>query len=174
MHGTPHGLLGGRRAGGPAPAQPIQQQAGGRGLAPEHPPTSAVITEKDMALGLLQTAVAQLLPQPPVSIPAEELLNQLLEVQDSLQERPQLPYRWVSCPSPAPLFPEVLPHIQPPACPGVPRGGPGRRPEPGLPVPAPEEEAPGATCWLRDLLCQSRLQRPAVQDMGGGSDLCHL
>ncbi|XP_070326886.1 protein TBATA isoform X5 [Odocoileus virginianus] len=48
--------------------------------------------EKDMALGLLQTAVAQLLPQPPVSIPAEKLLNQLLEVQDSLQERPQLPY----------------------------------------------------------------------------------
>ncbi|KAB0347701.1 hypothetical protein FD754_012558 [Muntiacus muntjak] len=50
--------------------------------------------EKDMALGLLQTAVAQLLPQPPVSIPEEKLLNQLLEVQDSLQERPQLPYRW--------------------------------------------------------------------------------
>ncbi|XP_061018998.1 protein TBATA isoform X1 [Dama dama] len=48
--------------------------------------------EKDMALGLLQTAVAQLLPQPPVSIPEEKLLNQLLEVQDSLQERPQLPY----------------------------------------------------------------------------------
>lgn len=48
--------------------------------------------EKDMALGLLQTAVAQLLPQPPVSIPEEKLLNQLLEVQDSLLERPQLPY----------------------------------------------------------------------------------
>ncbi|XP_070220820.1 protein TBATA [Bos mutus] len=48
--------------------------------------------EKDMALGLLQTAVAQLLPQPLVPIPAEKLLNQLLEVQDSLQERHQLPY----------------------------------------------------------------------------------
>lgn len=57
------------------------------------PPTSAVLTEKDMALGLLQTTVAQLLPQPLVPIPAEKLLNQLLEVQDSLQERHQLPYR---------------------------------------------------------------------------------
>ncbi|KAF4018893.1 hypothetical protein G4228_010440 [Cervus hanglu yarkandensis] len=82
--------------------------------------------EKDMALGLLQTAVAQLLPQPPVSIPEEKLLNQLLEVQDSLQERSQLPYRWESYPSPAPLFPELLPHIQPPVFPGVARGGPGK------------------------------------------------
>lgn len=90
------------------------------------PPTLAVLTEKDMALGLLQTAVAQLLPQPPVSIPEEKLLNQLLEVQDSLLERPQLPYRWVSYPSPAPLFPELLPHIQPPVFPGVARGGPGK------------------------------------------------
>ena len=38
MHGTPHGLLWGGRAGGPAPAHPIQQQAGGQDLAPEHPP----------------------------------------------------------------------------------------------------------------------------------------
>ncbi|XP_029056838.1 protein TBATA isoform X3 [Monodon monoceros] len=44
--------------------------------------------EKDMALGLLQTAVAQLLPQALVSIPAEKLLNQLQEI----QERQQLPY----------------------------------------------------------------------------------
>ncbi|XP_057386627.1 protein TBATA [Balaenoptera acutorostrata] len=48
--------------------------------------------EKDMALGLLQTAVAQLLPQPLVSIPAEKLLNQLQEIQEPLQERQQLPY----------------------------------------------------------------------------------
>ncbi|XP_060056805.1 protein TBATA isoform X6 [Erinaceus europaeus] len=45
--------------------------------------------EKDLALGLLQTAVAQLLPQPLVSIPEEKLLNQLQEVQES-QERLQL------------------------------------------------------------------------------------
>lgn len=127
MHGPPHGLLWGRRAGGPAAARPIPQQDGARGLAPERPPpTPAVLTEKDTALGLLQTAVAQLLPQPLVSIPAEKLLNQLLEVQDSLQERHQLPYRWVSYPSPAPLFLELLPHIQPPVHPGVARGGPGK------------------------------------------------
>ncbi|XP_007454764.1 PREDICTED: protein TBATA [Lipotes vexillifer] len=48
--------------------------------------------EKDMALGLLQTAVAQLLPQALVSIPAEKLLNQLQEIQEPLQERQQLPY----------------------------------------------------------------------------------
>uniref|UniRef100_A0A8C3YKY4 Thymus, brain and testes associated n=1 Tax=Catagonus wagneri TaxID=51154 RepID=A0A8C3YKY4_9CETA len=48
--------------------------------------------EKDMALGLLQTAVAQLLPQPLVSIPAEKLLSQLQEIQGPPQERPQLPY----------------------------------------------------------------------------------
>ncbi|XP_072827455.1 protein TBATA isoform X2 [Vicugna pacos] len=48
--------------------------------------------EKDMALGLLQTAVAQLLPQPLVSISAEKLLNQLQEVQELSQERQQLPY----------------------------------------------------------------------------------
>ncbi|KAF6111779.1 thymus, brain and testes associated [Phyllostomus discolor] len=45
--------------------------------------------EKDLALGLLQTAVAQLLPQPLVSIPTEKLLNQLQEVQEPPQERPQ-------------------------------------------------------------------------------------
>uniref|UniRef100_A0A8C9E9Q4 Thymus, brain and testes associated n=1 Tax=Phocoena sinus TaxID=42100 RepID=A0A8C9E9Q4_PHOSS len=48
--------------------------------------------EKDMALGLLQTAVAQLLPQALVSIPAEKLLNQLQEIQEPLQDRQQLPY----------------------------------------------------------------------------------
>ncbi|XP_037353144.2 protein TBATA [Talpa occidentalis] len=45
--------------------------------------------EKDLALGLLQTAVAQLLPEPLLSIPAEKLLDQLQEVQE-LQEK-QLP-----------------------------------------------------------------------------------
>uniref|UniRef100_A0A8C8Z291 Thymus, brain and testes associated n=1 Tax=Prolemur simus TaxID=1328070 RepID=A0A8C8Z291_PROSS len=48
--------------------------------------------EKDLALGLLQTAVAQLLPQPLTSMPAERLLNQLEEVQESPQENQQLPY----------------------------------------------------------------------------------
>ncbi|KAL2769797.1 protein TBATA isoform b [Daubentonia madagascariensis] len=48
--------------------------------------------EKDLALGLLQTAVAQLLPQPLTSIPAEKLLNQLEEVQEPLQENQQPPY----------------------------------------------------------------------------------
>ncbi|XP_057593476.1 protein TBATA isoform X6 [Hippopotamus amphibius kiboko] len=48
--------------------------------------------EKDMALGLLQTAVAQLLPQPLASIPADKLLNQLQEIQEPLQERQQRPY----------------------------------------------------------------------------------
>ncbi|XP_069317031.1 protein TBATA [Eulemur rufifrons] len=48
--------------------------------------------EKDLALGLLQTAVAQLLPQPLTSLPAERLLNQLEEVQESPQENQQLPY----------------------------------------------------------------------------------
>ena len=38
MHSPPRGLLWDRRARGPAPARPIQQQDGGRGLAPEHPP----------------------------------------------------------------------------------------------------------------------------------------
>ncbi|XP_045424340.1 protein TBATA [Lemur catta] len=42
--------------------------------------------ERDLALGLLQTAVAQLLPKPLTSIPAERLLNQLEEVQESPQE----------------------------------------------------------------------------------------
>ncbi|XP_012519419.1 PREDICTED: protein TBATA [Propithecus coquereli] len=48
--------------------------------------------EKDLALGLLQTAVAQFLPQPLASIPAERLLHQLEEVQESPQENQQLPY----------------------------------------------------------------------------------
>ncbi|XP_058527489.1 protein TBATA isoform X3 [Ochotona princeps] len=49
--------------------------------------------EKDLALGLLQTAVAQLLPQPLVSIPAEKLLHQLQEVQEPPpQEKQQLPH----------------------------------------------------------------------------------
>nr|XP_012618058.1 protein TBATA isoform X3 [Microcebus murinus] len=46
--------------------------------------------EKDLVLGLLQTAVAQFLPQPLTSIPVERLLNQLEEVQDSPQENQQL------------------------------------------------------------------------------------
>lgn len=38
--------------------------------------------EKDLALGLLQTAVAQLIPQPLSSIPAEKLWNHLQELQE--------------------------------------------------------------------------------------------
>lgn len=41
-----------------------------------------MLTEKDLALRLLQTAVAQLFPQTLASIPTEELLNQLQEVQE--------------------------------------------------------------------------------------------
>ncbi|XP_054428393.1 protein TBATA isoform X3 [Pteronotus mesoamericanus] len=48
--------------------------------------------EKDLALGLLQAAVAQLFPQALVSIPTEKLLNQLKEVQEPPQERQQPPY----------------------------------------------------------------------------------
>nr|XP_025706040.1 protein TBATA isoform X2 [Callorhinus ursinus] len=48
--------------------------------------------EKDLALGLLQTAVAQLLPQPLDSIPVEKLLDQLQEVQEPSQERQQPSY----------------------------------------------------------------------------------
>ncbi|KAM6182283.1 LOW QUALITY PROTEIN: protein TBATA [Erethizon dorsatum] len=48
--------------------------------------------EKDLALGLLQTAVAQLLPQPLDSIPTDMLLDQLQEVQEPPQEKLQLPY----------------------------------------------------------------------------------
>ncbi|XP_011782924.1 PREDICTED: protein TBATA isoform X3 [Colobus angolensis palliatus] len=47
--------------------------------------------EKDLALGLLQTAVAQLLPQPLVSIPTEKLLNQLQDVQQPPQEKQEPP-----------------------------------------------------------------------------------
>ncbi|XP_023402811.1 protein TBATA isoform X1 [Loxodonta africana] len=53
---------------------------------------SAPPKEKDLALGLLQTAVAQLLPQPLVSIPTEKLLNQLQEAQDTPQEKQQQYY----------------------------------------------------------------------------------
>ncbi|KAM8774519.1 protein TBATA [Rhynchonycteris naso] len=47
--------------------------------------------EKDLALGLLQTAVAQLFPQALVSIPTEKLLTQLQEVQEPPQEKQQAP-----------------------------------------------------------------------------------
>ncbi|XP_053063649.1 protein TBATA isoform X2 [Acinonyx jubatus] len=47
--------------------------------------------EKDLALGLLQTAVAQLLPQPLDSISVEKLLDQLQEGQEPSQERKQPP-----------------------------------------------------------------------------------
>ncbi|XP_027623521.1 protein TBATA isoform X3 [Tupaia chinensis] len=50
---------------------------------------SAPPKEKDLALGLLQTAVAQLLPQPLVSIPTEKLLSQLQDVQEPSQEKQQ-------------------------------------------------------------------------------------
>ncbi|KAM5240492.1 protein TBATA [Hipposideros larvatus] len=48
--------------------------------------------EKDLALRLLQIAVAQLLPQALVSLPTEQLLNQLQEVQGPPQEREQPSY----------------------------------------------------------------------------------
>ncbi|XP_066205699.1 protein TBATA [Saccopteryx leptura] len=48
--------------------------------------------EKDLALGLLQTAVAQLFPQALVSIPTERLLTQLQEAQEPPQEKQQAPY----------------------------------------------------------------------------------
>ncbi|XP_021029962.1 protein TBATA isoform X3 [Mus caroli] len=47
--------------------------------------------EKDLALGLLQTAVAQLIPQPLPSIPAEKLWNHLQELQE-LQETQEAAY----------------------------------------------------------------------------------
>ncbi|XP_063135736.1 protein TBATA isoform X8 [Rattus norvegicus] len=48
--------------------------------------------EKDLALGLLQTALAQLIPQPLPSIPAEKLWHQLQELQDPPQEIQQATY----------------------------------------------------------------------------------
>ncbi|XP_052599897.1 protein TBATA [Peromyscus californicus insignis] len=47
--------------------------------------------EKDLALGLLQTALAQLIPQPLLSLPEENLLNQLQELQEP-QETQQTTY----------------------------------------------------------------------------------
>ncbi|XP_016871336.1 protein TBATA isoform X3 [Homo sapiens] len=55
--------------------------------------------EKDLALGLLQTAVAQLLPQPLVSIPTEKLLSQLPEVHEPPQEKQEPPCRWAPHPA---------------------------------------------------------------------------
>ncbi|XP_016829889.1 protein TBATA [Cricetulus griseus] len=48
--------------------------------------------EKDLALGLLQTAVAQLISQPSPCLPAEQLLNQLQELQKPPQETQQATY----------------------------------------------------------------------------------
>ncbi|XP_076772659.1 protein TBATA isoform X2 [Arvicanthis niloticus] len=48
--------------------------------------------EKDLALGLLQTAVAQLIPQSLPTIPAEKLWNQLQELQEPPQETQQATY----------------------------------------------------------------------------------
>ncbi|XP_005360139.1 protein TBATA isoform X2 [Microtus ochrogaster] len=48
--------------------------------------------EKDLALGLLQTAVAQLIPQPLPTLPEEKLLNQLQELQEPPQEIQQATY----------------------------------------------------------------------------------
>ncbi|XP_063566086.1 protein TBATA isoform X22 [Gorilla gorilla gorilla] len=64
--------------------------------------------EKDLALGLLQTAVAQLLPQPLVSIPTEKLLNQLQEVREPPQEKQEPPCRvhWRSSSPPDAFKPE--------------------------------------------------------------------
>lgn len=58
-----------------------------------------MLSEKDLALGLLQTAVAQLLPQPLVSIPTEKLLNQLQEVHEPPQEKQEPPCRWAPHPA---------------------------------------------------------------------------
>uniref|UniRef100_A0A5F9DBI8 Thymus, brain and testes associated n=1 Tax=Oryctolagus cuniculus TaxID=9986 RepID=A0A5F9DBI8_RABIT len=72
--------------------------------------------EKDLALGLLQTAVAQLLPQPLVSIPAEKLLHQLQEVQEPPpQEKPQpassqSPKKMKTPPLPKSEKPGKIPH----------------------------------------------------------------
>ncbi|KAL1771897.1 TBATA isoform X3 [Sigmodon hispidus] len=49
--------------------------------------------EKDLALGLLQTAVAQLIHQPLPSLPEEQLLNQLQDLQEPSQEIQQAIYR---------------------------------------------------------------------------------
>ncbi|XP_051042749.1 protein TBATA, partial [Phodopus roborovskii] len=48
--------------------------------------------EKDLALGLLQTAVAHLIPNSLPSIPEEKLLNQLQELQEPPQETQQATY----------------------------------------------------------------------------------
>ncbi|XP_031202779.1 protein TBATA isoform X2 [Mastomys coucha] len=48
--------------------------------------------EKDLALGLLQTAMAQLIPQPLPSIPAEKLWNHLQDLQEPPQETLQATY----------------------------------------------------------------------------------
>ncbi|XP_038199552.1 protein TBATA isoform X2 [Arvicola amphibius] len=48
--------------------------------------------EKDLALGLLQTAVAQLIPQSLPTLPEEKLLNQLQELQEPPQEIQQATY----------------------------------------------------------------------------------
>ncbi|XP_006889102.1 PREDICTED: protein TBATA [Elephantulus edwardii] len=53
---------------------------------------SAPQKEKDLALALLQTAMAQVLPKPLISIPAEKLLLQLQEVQELAQEKQQMYY----------------------------------------------------------------------------------
>ncbi|XP_037660735.1 protein TBATA isoform X1 [Choloepus didactylus] len=50
---------------------------------------SASPKDKDLVLGLLQMAVAQLLPQPLISIPTEQLLGQIQEVQEQAQEAQQ-------------------------------------------------------------------------------------
>lgn len=55
-------------------------------------------SEKDLALGLLQTAVAQLIPQPLPSIPAEKLWNHLQDLQEPPQETLQATYRWAPHP----------------------------------------------------------------------------
>uniref|UniRef100_A0A8D2DJW9 Thymus, brain and testes associated n=1 Tax=Sciurus vulgaris TaxID=55149 RepID=A0A8D2DJW9_SCIVU len=61
--------------------------------------------EKDLALGLLQTAVSQLLPQPLASIPAEKLLNQLHKVQEAPQEKQPCQWPGPSMISPAAVSP---------------------------------------------------------------------
>lgn len=75
-----------------------------------------LFSEKDLALGLLQTAVAQLISQPSPCLPAEQLLNQLQELQKPPQETQQATYRWAQGPLPVLLFPEPHPgHQHPPS-----------------------------------------------------------
>lgn len=110
-----------------------------------------VLTEKELALGLLQKAVAQLLPQGLVSIPTEKLLNQLQDVQEPSQ---QPTYRWAS-PCTCPSVPRTALSWSAPALPGEASGVQGREPGtgrcrltacPGGRGQPPPRDPPGSVC----------------------------